>query len=379
MLIFLYNLLTAYIVPGMMLAFGISLFCLSIPEKEKLKNYVFARKVMGSTFLVYCGALICEAVTREPFAGDLLNRMIVIAIAVTQAFLFTFSLISLLDTDTLTRRLAVRETLLVVAGIGVAFGAFSSCPQECRQMVFSCFSLAYVLLMTRYVAIFRRYHRRYLLLMDNYFSDDERQRLHWVPVAFYSALGVGVVALLFAWLITPLTQLLFMLSATVYYSVFAVRFINYVNVFPKIKEPLEDHVVEATAICGEEPDTGAGNQAAAEQPTAEDEALMQQVEQLMRERALYKAPDLSIAHVAALSGKSHRLVSQAINHCRGVNFKTYINEYRVVEAIRLIEEGWLRQHTLDALASESGFASRVNLYRAFKRNTGVAPTDWEAK
>lgn len=320
MLIFLYNLLTAYIVPGMMLAFGISLFCLSIPEKEKLKNYVFARKVMGSTFLVYCGALICEAVTREPLAGDLLNSMIVIAIAVTQAFLFTFSLISLLDTDTLTRRLAVRETLLVVAGIGVAFGAFSSCPQECRQMVFSCFSLAYVLLMMRYVAIFHRYHRRYLLLMDNYFSDDERQRLHWVPVAFYSALGVGIVALLFAWLITPLTQLLFMLSATVYYSVFAVRFINYVNVFPKIKEPLEDHVVEATAICGEEPDTGAENQAAAEEPTAEDEALMQQVEQLMRERALYKAPDLSIAHVAALSGKSHRLVSQAINHCRGVNF-----------------------------------------------------------
>lgn len=379
MLIFLYNLLTAYIIPGMMLAFGICLFCLSIPEREKLKNYVFARKVMGATFLVYCVALICEAVTREPFSGDLLNSMIVIAIAVTQAFLFTFSLISLLDTDTITKRLAVRETSFVVTGLVAAFVAFAFCPQGFRLLVFTCFSLVYMMQMTRYVAIFRRYHRRYLQLMDNYFSDDERQRLHWVPVAFYSALGVGIVALLFAWLITPFTQLLFMLSATVYYSVFAVRFINYVDVFPKIKEPLKDHVMEATVGCGEESDVEPGSQTATEEPTADDEALMRQIEQQVRERSLFKAPDLSIAHVAALSGKSHRLVSLAINHCRGVNFKTYINEYRVAEAVRLIEEGWLRQHTLDSLASETGFASRVNLYRAFKRKTGVAPTDWEAR
>ena len=32
----------------------------------------------------------------------------------------------------------------------------------------------------------------------------------------------------------------------------------------------------------------------------------------------------------------------------------------------------------DALASEAGFAGRVNLYRAFKRKTGVSPTDWDA-
>ena len=106
---------------------------------------------------------------------------------------------------------------------------------------------------------------------------------------------------------------------------------------------------------------------------------MEQIERLMQEKALYKTPDLSIANVATLCGKSHRVVSTAINHCRGINFKTYINEYRVAEAARLIENGWLKQHTLDALASETGFAGRVNLYRAFKRKTSVSPTDWETK
>ena len=212
--------------------------------------------------------------------------------------------------------------------------------------------------------------------MDNYFSDDERQRLHWVPVAFYSAFGVGVIALLFALLITPFTQLLFMLVTTVYYSVFAIRFINYVDIFPKIKEPLRDTVCEATEPVEVPTDPSSDMMVV---PTDDDLLLMQEIERLMQEQALFKATDLSIANLAALCGKSHRVVSMAINHCQGVNFKTYINEYRVAEAARLIEAGWLKHHTLDALALETGFAGRVNLYRAFKRKMGVSPTDWEAK
>ena len=376
MLIFLYNLVTAYIIPGMMLAFGICLFFLSIPEKGGLKNYILARKMTGTTYLVYSVALICEAASREPLAGDLLNRMIVISIGITQAFLFTCSLITLLDLGALTRRMAWREALVAAASIGLAMVLFVSCPVERRMLVFTVFSLWYMGLMAHYVAVFRRYYKHYLQLMDNYFSDDERKRLHWVPVAFYSAFGVGVVALCFAWFITPLTQLLFMLSATVYYSVFAIRFINYVDIFPKIKEPLRDTVCEAADPVEVPTDPSSDMMVV---PTDDDRLLMQEIDLLVQEQALFKAPDLSIANLAALCGKSHRVVSMAINHCRGVNFKTYINEYRVAEATRLIQAGWLKHHTLDALASETGFASRVNLYRAFKRKMGVSPTDWEAR
>lgn len=374
MLIFLYNLLTAYLIPGMMLAFGICLFFLTIPDKKDLKNYVFARKVMGATFLVYCGALICETFSQQSLVGDLLNSMIVIAIGITQAFLFTYSLIALLDISFFTKRAAFNETMVVAASIAVAFVLFAVCPQDSRQYVFYVFSLFYMLLMARYVALFRRYYKHYRQLVDNYFSDDEHQRLHWVPVAFYSAFGVGIIALLFAWMITPLTQLLFMLTAMTYYSVFAVRFMNYVYIFPKIKEPLEDTICEDTDT--EVLPTDTSDDSAASE---DDRMLMEEIERLVREKALYKTQDLSIANVATLCGKSHRVISTAINHCRGINFKTYINEYRVAEAARLIENGWLRHHTLEALASETGFAGRVNLYRAFKRKTGVSPTDWETK
>ena len=160
------------------------------------------------------------------------------------------------------------------------------------------------------------------------------------------------------------------------YDVFAIRFINYVDIFPKIKEPLRDTVCEATEPVEVPTDPSSDMMVV---PTDDDLLLMQEIERLMQEQALFKATDLSIANLAALCGKSHRVVSMAINHCQGVNFKTYINEYRVAEAARLIETGWLKHHTLDALALETGFTGRVNLYRAFKRKMGVSPTDWEAK
>lgn len=362
MLIFLYHLLAAYIAPGMMLAFSLCLLFLSVPGKEKLKSYVFARKVLGATFLVYGTALICEAVLREPLSGDLTNSMIVVAIGVTQAFLFTFSLTTLLDTSFLTRLTICRETVAVAAGIAVAFTLFALCPSSRQKLVFAAFSLCYVLLMARYVTMFRHCYQQYHRRMDNFFSDDERKRLHWVPTAFYSATAVGVVALLFAWQISHVTQLLFMLSAAIYYSVFAIKFMNYVHIFPTIEVPLTDASTE---------------QADSSHTATDDEcALMEQIERLVADKELFKKPDLSIASVAALCGKSHRVVSTAINHSKGVNFKTYINEWRVAEAIRLIEDGWLKRHTMNALAMETGFTSRVNLYRAFKRKTGMSPTDW---
>ncbi len=367
MLIFLYHLLTAYIIPGMMLTFSLCLFFLDVPKKKELKNYVFARKVMASTFLVYSIALICEAVCRNPLAGDLLNSMIVIAIAVTQAFLFTFALITLLNTSFLTRRKAIHETTIVAVSIAAAFLLYVYCPENRQKLVFYCFCLWYALLVMRYITIFRHYYKNYRLRMDNWFSDDERMRLRWVSVAFYSATAVGIVAFLFAWTITPLTQLLFMTTCGIYYSVFAVKFMNYVHVFLKIETPLIEESEEMPQQIKEW-----------ETETEDDRILIEQIEHIIKAYALFKKPDLSIANVAALCGKNHRIVSEAINHCQGVNFKTYINEFRLAEAVRLIEAGWLKCHTLEALAKETGFTNRISLYRSFKRKNGMSPSDYMA-
>ena len=62
-----------------------------------------------------------------------------------------------------------------------------------------------------------------------------------------------------------------------------------------------------------------------------------------------------------------------------MTFKAYVNGFRVSLACQLIKDGWLTQHTIDALATQCGFSSRVHFYRIFKQSTGVAPSEYASK
>ena len=53
-----------------------------------------------------------------------------------------------------------------------------------------------------------------------------------------------------------------------------------------------------------------------------------------------------------------------------------MNGYRVEGAKRLIREGILKEHVMDALATDSGFANRISFFRAFKKATGQSPTEY---
>ena len=59
MLILFYDFLTQYIIPGMMLAFGICLFFLSIPDREGLENYIFCPESDGhDVYRLFCGTYL---------------------------------------------------------------------------------------------------------------------------------------------------------------------------------------------------------------------------------------------------------------------------------------------------------------------------------
>ncbi|MBQ4138815.1 MAG: AraC family transcriptional regulator, partial [Muribaculaceae bacterium] len=104
--------------------------------------------------------------------------------------------------------------------------------------------------------------------------------------------------------------------------------------------------------------------------------LMQRIDELMRQDKLFRKSDLSVSDIAQRLGENPRTVSAAINAGRQVNFKTYINEFRVEEAKRLLDEDSANRRTVDAIGAEVGFAHRSSFYRVFKRSQGISPTDY---
>lgn len=109
---------------------------------------------------------------------------------------------------------------------------------------------------------------------------------------------------------------------------------------------------------------------------ANDRLIMEMIEQAIVDDCLYKHLDLTLDMLVAHTGLNRSYLSGALNRCVGKNFNTYVNEYRVKEAIRLMSEPANANYTIEAIAFESGFNARSNFYRTFKKLTGLSPANF---
>lgn len=362
------HILFSYTLPGLVLCLGLCFFFIIVPDRMGLMGYRMARRMMGCAYLFYFAALLVQAFVRSTPSSTLLHSMIVIVIGILQAFLFTFALTTLIDVKFFTWQRFVREFLLLLLPILICFQLFTAYFPHAEWVGFLLLTLFYLVKMTYYVLHFRRRYRDYEQRMDNYFSDDERKRLMWVNRSFFTALSIGILALLYGLFPSMLMSLLFALSVIIYYTIFGIRFLNYAFTFQQIEAAMVDEQEDAK---GE-----AVNTLPATTGAASDSQLMERLHTLMISQRLYTRQDLTIEDVAVQTGESHRTISTAINASKDTNFKGWVNTYRVEEAVRLIQQGYLHHHTTDALAAKVGFANRISFYRVFKHTTGQSPTDY---
>ncbi|MFA8436978.1 MAG: helix-turn-helix domain-containing protein, partial [Marinifilaceae bacterium] len=65
-----------------------------------------------------------------------------------------------------------------------------------------------------------------------------------------------------------------------------------------------------------------------------------------------------------------------INQGHGLNFNDYINQFRVEEFKRLLQDPQFSKETLLAVAFEAGFNSKTTFNTAFKKFTGMTPSEY---
>lgn len=90
------------------------------------------------------------------------------------------------------------------------------------------------------------------------------------------------------------------------------------------------------------------------------------------------SPDFKTDRLVELVESNNRYVSQVINEKLGCNFTTLLNEYRVKEMCKrmnnVAEYGNL---TINAIAGSVGFRSHSGLFTAFKKVTGLTPAQYQ--
>lgn len=110
------------------------------------------------------------------------------------------------------------------------------------------------------------------------------------------------------------------------------------------------------------------------------EGLKAKLDFLFEEEMIFKEKDLTVADLAKRLKISVRHLPELLNQVYGKNFKDLVNHFRNQLAKEKIESGYLNQFTLESLAVEVGYNSRITFYNSFKKEFQVSPTEfWNKK
>ena len=104
---------------------------------------------------------------------------------------------------------------------------------------------------------------------------------------------------------------------------------------------------------------------------------VKKLQALMNNEKIFLNNDLKIGDVAEKINLPVYYVSQVINEKLGKNFYDFINEYRVDEVKKRFADTQYDYLTILAIGFDSGFNSKTAFYSAFKRNTGMIPSEFK--
>lgn len=100
------------------------------------------------------------------------------------------------------------------------------------------------------------------------------------------------------------------------------------------------------------------------------------LDRLMRVEKVYTKSDLKVPDLAAMLGVSAHTLSYLFNQHLKCHYYDYLNDFRIAEFKRLVQQEEYAKYTLSALAELCGFSSRASFFRYFKKATGITPNEY---
>lgn len=100
---------------------------------------------------------------------------------------------------------------------------------------------------------------------------------------------------------------------------------------------------------------------------------------VMKEEKPYLDPNMTVTKLAKRLGVSKEHISQTINQCFYMNFNQFLNKYRIEEAKERLKDPKESQYVVFKIALDVGFNSKSTFNTAFKKFTGMNPSQYREK
>ena len=111
-----------------------------------------------------------------------------------------------------------------------------------------------------------------------------------------------------------------------------------------------------------------------------DPELAKSIRALMQKEHFYLRADIKLIDIAQHLQVPEYKVSRTIRHCfKATNFNSFINQYRIEHAIKLMRDASSQNWSLLVISLESGFSSLATFNRVFKSTVGEQPSEYKRR
>lgn len=93
----------------------------------------------------------------------------------------------------------------------------------------------------------------------------------------------------------------------------------------------------------------------------------------------YRDKDYSAKKLAEDIGTNTRYISAVVNVRFHMNYTSFVNKYRIDEAMSVLVDKRYQELRMEEVASMVGFANRQSFYAAFYRFMGITPREYRIR
>lgn len=405
------------------LSFAFVLCLFKTPKLEIYKTYRRSQRFLALNYLVMGTNCLAWCFVRPDIWWLSLDPIVEImdtSLFLLAAIFLTFFFGNLLGTVkastrhlTLSLALWLLNTLLSISSLWMDPSLAGPLVRRVSVMVYFIYIFYF---MFRLLQVYKHRDR----MLDQYFTRDMHQFVHWIYRSILLMLFLGAVAA-FTLTLGVVGNIICQVYIISVNSYIVISFINFSSRFGSIgeafKEFEEDAIMngsaglsqnhgsvairygyetysnampeQTTTIFDRSSDAKDGDGVYAEAdgtdkvesiPVYEKrlakEAKLEQRINEWKEEKLYLTDQITINDIAERLGTDRRYLSRFINEHYGINFSRWISEMRIDEAKRLMEQK--PDEGLEWVALQTGFSSLSYFSKVFSQVVGVSPKKWRA-
>ena len=358
---------------------GLHIAMASLQVRWKVRRYETSRWLLCGSMAVFCIHYFLQMTQGFRAQGADVGAVVNIMFYTPVVFAITLSIINMESTRSVMRRYCLRSAAAYALIVAIfIFGVFSSKSLHLGGLLYVMLAL-FVGSMAYFIyASYSEVLKRKKKLLEESAGD----LLPHVRYARSSLVLVCVsaaflpIAILFNTLLLVVGPLMLLVLIFFVHSFISLGYyITPVENMLEEQEELEEQ--EKTAdqtVYGAQLDSGDDGQTELSISSSERMKKIEAALEKWCDDRMYKDCNVTIYSLAANLGCKKNELTEYFNLSQHTNFRTWLSDIRFNEAVRMMKEN--PEFSNDAISTECGFSSHIQIYRIFKQKTGLSPSQW---